>query len=252
MIDDLIALRLQLEWGVDEALGDEPVDRFAAPPTSVSLRAPTSLDAVPTEPMARLPGRVAPAVEAQTLDALHAELDAFTACPLRATATHTVRPSGSADAPILLIGDAPGSEDDRSGQAFSGPPGALLDRVMASIGLDRQRMLLTTLVPWRPPGNRPASESEVAACLPFVHRLIDLVGPRVIVLLGAGPVAALTGQNGTIRQLRGRWLEVGTQTHQKIYRALPILPLAQWLRDGTTKQQLWSDLMLLDALVRTG
>jgi len=248
MIDDLIALRLQLEWGVDEALGDAPVDRFAQRPPAVALPAPM-LDA---EPAAFRTGRVAPLVQAQTLEALHAELDAFTACPLRATATHTVRPSGGADASILLIGDAPGSEDDRSGQAFSGPPGALLDRVLASIGLDRQRMLLTTLVPWRPPGNRPASESEIAACLPFVHRLIDLVGPRVIVLLGAGPVAALTGTNGTIRQLRGRWLEVTTQTPQNIYPVLPVLPLAQWLRDGTTKQQLWSDLMLLDTVIRTG
>lgn len=248
MIEDLVALRLQLEWGVDEALGDTPVDRFAQLPSAVSSRAP-----VPeAEPAILRTGRVAPSVQAQTLEALHAELDAFTACPLRATATHTVRPSGAADASILLIGDAPGSEDDRSGQAFSGPPGAMLDRVLASIGLDRQRMLLTTLVPWRPPGNRPASESEVAACLPFVHRLIDLVGPRVIVLLGAGPVAALTGTNGTIRQLRGRWLEVSTQMPQSIYPALPVLPLAQWLRDGTTKQQLWSDLMLLDSVIRTG
>lgn len=249
MIDDLIALRLQLEWGVDEVLGDAPVDRFAQRPSAVASRAPPVLD---PEPAILLTGRVAPSVQAQTLEALHAELDAFTACPLRATATHTVRPSGAADASILLIGDAPGSEDDRSGQAFSGPPGALLDRVLASIGLDRQRMLLTTLVPWRPPGNRPASESEIAACLPFVHRLIDLVGPRVIVLLGAGPVAALTGTSGTIRQLRGRWLDVSTQTPQNIYPALPVLPLAQWLRDATTKQQLWSDLMLLDTVIRTG
>ena len=249
MIDDLIALRLQLEWGVDEALGDVPVDRFAQLPSAVAPRTPPVLDA---EPALLRTSRVASPVQAQTLEALHAELDAFTACPLRATATHTVRPSGVADASILLIGDAPGSEDDRSGQAFSGPPGALLDRVLASIGLDRQRMLLTTLVPWRPPGNRPASESEVAACLPFLHRLIDLVGPRVIILLGAGPVAALTGTNGTIRQLRGRWLEVSTQTSENIYPALPVLPLAQWLRDATTKQQLWSDLMLLDGVIRTG
>ncbi len=249
MIDDLIALRLQLDWGVDEALGETPVDRFAVRPTPLSLPATLLRDPAPA---ARAPGRTATAVQAQTLEALHAELDAFTACPLRATATHTVRPSGRADASILVIGDAPGSEDDRSGEAFSGPPGAVLDRVMASIGLDRQHMLLTTLVPWRPPGNRPASESEVAACLPFTHRLIDLVQPQAILLLGAGPVAALTAQTGTIRQLRGRWLDTSTQSQQRNYSALPILPLAQWLRDGTTKQQLWSDLLLLQSMIRTG
>ena len=137
MIDDLIALRLQLDWGADEALGDVPIDRFGTLPAAVALRAPARVEAAlkgaRAEPTARLPGQAA--VEAQTLDALHAELDAFTACPLRATATHTVRPSGAADAPLLLIGDAPGSEDDRSGQAFSGPPGAMLDRVMASCRL---------------------------------------------------------------------------------------------------------------------
>ena len=241
MIDDLTALRLQLEWGADEALGDRPIDRFAL------IRGPI---APPVEQAASSAARVVPAavrptVQARTLDEWHAEIDAFTGCPLRATATHTVRPSGLGTAPILLIGDAPGSDDDRSGQAFSGDAGATVDRVFGSIGLARSGMLLTTLVPWRPPGNRPASESEVQACLPFVHRLIGIVRPQVIVLLGAGAVAALSGQTGTIRQLRGKWLDVEITSEQMKVRGMPVLPLAQWLRDGTTKQQLWSDLMLI-------
>ena len=236
MNDDLTALRLQFEWGVDEALGDRPVDRFAATPRPA---APPVERLAPASPIARA------GVQARTLDELHAEMDAFTGCPLRATATHTVRPSGSATAPILLIGDAPGSDDDRSGQAFSGAAGAVVDRVFGSIGLDRGGMLLTTLVPWRPPGNRPASDSEVSACLPFLHRLLGIVRPRRVVLLGAGPVMALSGQTGTIRQLRGKWLDLRITSEQLSLTGLPLLPLAQWLRDGTTKQQLWADLILL-------
>ena len=245
MVDDLTALRLQLDWGVDEALGSEPVNRFA--------RAPTPALSAPASPIVAAPliARAHPAATADTLDALHAALDGFTACPLRATATHTIRPSGSAAATVVFIGDAPGNDDDRSGHAFAGAPGAMLDRVMASIGLSRETMLLTTLVPWRPPGNRPASESEVAACLPFLHRLLALVRPRAVLLAGAGPVAALTGQSGTIRQLRGRWLELPLLTEQINLPALPVLPLAQWLRDGSTKQQLWNDLLLLQEAVTT-
>ena len=249
MIDDLIALRLQLDWGVDEALADLPVDRFASVPP---LRVP------PTARATLSPERVLPptpmsgaAVQAKTLDDLHAEIDAFTGCPLRATATHTVRPSGSATASVVVIGDAPGSDDDRSGQAFSGLPGATVDRVFRSIGLDRESMLLTTLVPWRPPGNRPASESEVQACLPFVHRLLGIVRPRAVVLLGAGPVMALSGQPGTIRQLRGKWLNLQIADEQLLAQGLPLLPLNQWLKDATTKQQLWSDLVLLRETVTT-
>ncbi len=239
MIDDLTALRLQFEWGVDEALGERPIDRFAVAPQ------PAAPSVARLAPLVERPAPGAPLVQARTLDDLHAELDAFDGCALRATATHTVRPSGAATASIVLIGDAPGSDDDRSGVAFSGGAGAVVDRVMRSIGLERNHMLLTTLVPWRPPGNRPVSEREVQSCLPYVHRLLGIVRPRALVLLGAGPVAALTGQAGTIRQLRGKWVEVRIATEQLIMPGLPLLPLAQWLRDGASKQQLWSDLMLL-------
>ncbi|MDT7951189.1 MAG: uracil-DNA glycosylase [Acetobacteraceae bacterium] len=242
MIDDLTALRLQRDWGVDEALGERPVDRFAAATRPALPAAPRLAPAAAT---------VGSGVRARTLEELHRELEQFEGCPLRATATHTVRPSGSPAAPVMLIGDAPGSDDDRSGQAFSGEAGAMVDGVLRSIGLDRSSVLLTTMVPWRPPGNRPASETEIQACLPFVHRLIGIVRPRVAVLLGAVPVAALTGQAGTIRQLRGRWIELALASEQTTVAGLPMLPLTQWLRDATTKQQLWSDLLLLQNRLAT-
>ena len=249
MIDDLTALRLQLDWGADEALGSVPIDRFqrVQPPTPVAV--PVAAPALMPQPSIGLDMNSLATID--SLAALHEILDRFTACPLRATATHTVRPAGSATATIVLIGDAPGNDDDRSGTAFSGPLGAMLDRVMASIGLTRSDLLLTTLVPWRPPGNRPPAESEIQACLPFLHRLLTLVRPRFVVLAGSGPVTALTGQTGTIRQMRGRWLEVSVTAEKTKLTALPMLPVTQWLRDATTKQQLWSDLLLLRKSVTT-
>ena len=244
MIDDLTALRLQLEWGVDETLGDVPLNRFLAARPEPPLPRPVG------EPMPVVSRQPEP-IGADTLEALHAALDRFVACPLRATATHTVRPSGTTSATVVLIADAPGNEDDRSGHAFSGPTGAMLDRVMGSIGLTREQMLLTTLVPWRPPGGRPASDKEVQSCLPFVHRLLELVRPRVVLLAGVGPVVALTGETGTVRQLRGRLLEVALPGEQSKLAALPMQPLAQWLRDAGTKQQLWSDLLQLRAMLTT-
>jgi uracil-DNA glycosylase family 4 len=244
MIDALTALKLQLEWGADEALGDAAVDRFAPVPLQ---RPPAAAPAVAhTRPVARATPR------ADTLEALYAELDAFTGCPLRATATHTVRPDGNRAAGLVVIGDAPGSDDDRSGRAFSGAPGQLLDRVLGSIGLDRQAMLLTTLVPWRPPGNRPLSEAEIQACLPFLHRLLALVRPQRLLLLGAAPVRTLTGQNEPIRRLRGRWTEVQIPEAQVPIAALPLPPLDQWLRSATTKRDLWADLRRLRRAVTPG
>lgn len=239
MIDALTALRLQLEWGADEALGDTAIDRFAPP-------RPAGPRAVQTRPPAR------PAPQASTLEALYAEIDAFEASPLRATATHTVRPDGNPAAALVVVGEAPGSDDDRSGRAFSGAPGQLLDRVLGSIGLDRQTMLLTTLVPWRPPGNRPLSETEIQLCLPFLHRLLALVRPERLLLLGAAPVRTLTGQSEPLRRLRGRWLDVQIPEAQNSIAALCVPPLDQWLRSATTKCDLWSDLIKLRSTVTKG
>jgi DNA polymerase len=215
MIDDLTALRLQAEWGADEALGDAPLDRFA----------PVVPPARP-RPAAAMPARTTAEPAAANLAALHAELQAFDGCALRATAMSTVQPDGNPQAGLVLIGDAPGSDDDRSGRAFSGAAGQTLDRVFASIGLDRSAMLLAPLVPWRPPGNRPLSEAEIQTCLPFLRRMLTLVRPRRLVLLGGGPVRALTGNADPIRKLRGHWLEA-------------------LIRSAATKRDVWSDLLQL-------
>jgi len=246
-MDSLAALRLQVEWGADEALGEEPRDHFQPIPVPVL--------ALGREPLAAPPARPAPvpaaargqaaADAAGTLDELHAALDAFDGCPLRAMATATVRPHGNPAARLVLVAEAPGADDDRAGTAFAGPPGQALDRVLRSIGLDRSAMLLTHLVPWRPPGGRAPTEAEVQSCLPFLLRLLHLVRPDRLVLLGAAPARALTGSSDSIRRLRGRWLEATLPGGPAPIPALPMLPWDQWLRTPAAKRDCWADLLAL-------
>ncbi len=234
-MNDLCALRLQVEWGVDEALGASPVVRLR---TEAPPRLPAHGDVVPpAEPVEAL------TVVAGSLPELHAALAAFTGCGLRATATHTVRPSGNPDAGLVLIGEAPGSDDDRTGDAFAGVAGQQLDRILRSAGLDRTAALLTHLVPWRPPGNRVPTEAEVRACLPFLHRLLQIVQPKRLILLGQGPAKALLRTEEPVRRLRGRWHAAAIPGLVSPVPALCMAPPDQWLRSATSKRDTWSDML---------
>lgn len=240
-MDDLAALRLLVEWGADEALLDAPVDRFgpaAAAIAAPALRAPPIL----VRPAPAVPG--SGALDAPDLAALHAALDAL-GHPLRGTASTTVAPSGNPAAGLVLVGEAPGPEDDRSGQAYSGPAGQVLDRVMGSAGLGRDQALLTFLVPWRPPGGRPPSEGEIAACLPYLHRLLALVRPRVVVLMGGGPLRVMAGNAGGSRRARGKWTEIVVPGLDRPISALPMLPPDQVLGSAASKQGTWADMLSL-------
>lgn len=263
MMDDLAALRLLVEWGADEALADSPIDRFGSTPAPAAVPAAALLPAVAVA--AAVAARPSPspagagaaaraqalAAAATSLPELHAALQAFDGCPLRDTATSTVRPSGNPAAGLVLVAEAPAADDDRAGTAFSGAAGALVDRVLASIGLDRSGILLTHLVPWRPPGSRAPTEAEVQACLPFLMRALVLVQPSRMVLLGAAPAKALAGATDGIRRLRGRWLTVPLPGGGASPQALPMLPLDQWMRTPAAKRDLWADLLELRQSVDT-
>jgi DNA polymerase len=145
----------------------------------------------------------AAAGQAQTLDDLHAAMAAFDGCALRDTAANLVFAAGNPDAGLLLIGDPPAEAEDRGGTPFAGPEGALLDRMLASIGLTRDDLLATPMIPWRPPGGRPPNPAEVTLCLPFLHRLIALVLPRRVLI--AGPLAARTLLATTRRRDAAAW-----------------------------------------------
>ena len=238
-MDDLAALRLMMDWGADEALGDHPVSRLDLAPALIP-RAVLAAVSVPQDarPATDLSGVL-------TVDALYDAWAAFDGCPLRATATSTVRPSGTVGARVVMIGDAPSADDDRSGSAFSGATGALVDRVLGSAGLDRNQVLFAQLVPWRPPGNRPPSDAEVRACVPFILRLLRLSGATHTVLIGQAACRTLLGTDERLSRLRGRWQELVLQDGHPPMSALAMAPAENWLRSASSRRETWSDLILL-------
>lgn len=268
-MDALDALRLMIEWGADEALDAAPVDRLAAriPPGSTpaapapGVRPPAAADAdagVAAQPLATRPSASAVALApagiqrakdvasaAQTLAELRAALAAFDGCALAATATNLVFADGNPNSGLMLIGEGPGAEEDRAGLPFVGPSGKLLDRMLGSIGIDRTHCLITNLIPWRPPGNRNPTDTEVNLCLPFLHRHIALVRPRRLVLLGSLSARAVLGSKEGITRLRGRWAEAVIPGLDAALPALPMLHPAYLLRNPGSKRDAWADLIML-------
>jgi uracil-DNA glycosylase len=240
-MDDLAALRLQIEWGADEALEVDPVDRLHMPPPS-----PTQLARV-AEVVRGTPAERATeaAAGARTLAELRAAIAGFDGCVLRDTASNLVFAEGDPSSGLLLIGDAPGADDDRSGLPFAGTAGAYLDRMLASIGLERSRLLLSPLIPWRPPGDRPPSQAELAICLPFLYRLVALTTPRRLLLLGPLAARALLGQAGSRRRPRGVWLDAAIPGLPQPPPALPTFGPGQLMRNPRDRRSAWADLRLL-------
>lgn len=245
-MDDLAALRLMIEWGADEALEEQPIDRTRA----IEAPAPTAAPRAAPQPA---PARTGPVSRAQavadsanTIEALRAALEKFPDCPLATTATNLVFADGTASAGLVLIGEAPGAEEDLAGRPFVGASGRLLDRMFASVGLSREtNMLITNLIPWRPPGNRPPTETEVNTCLPFLLRHLTLLRPNLIVTLGALSTRALTGRDDGIRRLRGRWQNVTVPGLPNPIRTLPMLHPAYLLRMPGAKKDAWTDIIAL-------
>ena len=259
-MDHWTLLRLHVEWGADEALAEAPVDRLAAPaprPASNPLpsrplaaaAAPAPERPVPPAPpsSAGAPARHAQesAAACRTLDELRAALAAFDGCPLSATATNLVFADGNSAAGLMLVGEGPGAEEDRAGLPFVGASGQLLDRMLASIGLDRSRCYITNLIPWRPPGNRNPTDAEVVVCLPFLLRHIALVRPRLLVLLGNLSVQSVTASRTGITRVRGRWQDVTIPGLPAPVRTLPMLHPAYLLRNHGARKDAWTDLLTL-------
>jgi DNA polymerase len=241
-MDALAALRLQIEWGADEALDEAPLDRTQAAPPPPAIKVPVTAPARPG-PVSRAQ---AVAGSANTVEALRQALLSFTDCPLATTATNLVFADGNPEAGLVLVGEAPGAEEDLAGRPFVGTSGKLLDRMFASIGLTRDSdFLITNLIPWRPPGNRPPTETEIGTCLPFLLRHLTLLRPRLIVTLGALSTRALTGRDDGIRRLRGRWHNVTVPGLPTPILTLPMLHPAYLLRTPGAKKDTWTDLIAL-------
>jgi DNA polymerase len=153
--------------------------------------------------------------------------------------------AGDPSAGLMLIGDPPGPDEDRSGAAFAGPAGDYLDRMLASISLKRSELLLTPLIPWRPPGDRPPSRGELAICLPFLHRLIALTTPRRLLLMGLLTARSLLPEAAARRRLRGSWMDVAIPGTTLVLPALPTFSAAELMREPKNRRAAWDDLRLL-------
>jgi len=157
---------------------------------------------------------------------------------------------GNPEARIMLIGEAPGADEDRLGRPFVGASGQLLDRMLACIGLDRRSAYITNVIFWRPPGNRPPTAAEIAACLPFVERHIELVAPEVLVLLGAASAQTLLARNDGISRLRGRWFQFESAGMARPVPVMPTYHPAYLLRQPAQKRAAWRDWLAILARLK--
>jgi DNA polymerase len=256
-------LRWQLAFGADEALCEQPVDRLAgqpAPEPQMFLPAPQA--AARSAPASRASpasagdageavGRSARAIAeaCSSLAELRAAIDGFTACPLRGGATTTVFADGRADADLMLVGEAPGREEDLAGLPFVGRSGQLLDRMLAAIGVSRKAqdpkraVYIANILPWRPPGNRTPTTADAAMCLPFIERHIMLKRPKVLVLVGGVAAKYLLGIEDGILRLRGKWRAYRPEGSDVEIPVLPTLHPAYLLRQPAQKSLAWRDLL---------
>jgi DNA polymerase len=241
-MDTLGLMLLQMEWGADEALDETPVDRLR-PFQAASVRpAPVRIRSEPEPPIGTPVERaIRAAAQADSLDALKAAIAGFDGCPLRDMATNLVFAAGNPDADVLLIGGAPGADEDRSGVPFSGREGALLDQMLGSVYLKREAMLLAPLIPWRPPGGRVPNPGELQLCRPFLMRLITLIAPSRIVFFGALAASTVLGAAQRVRTIG--WVELTVEG-----RATPVLvlpALGDLLKTPARRKDAWLGMRLL-------
>ncbi|GGL56503.1 uracil-DNA glycosylase [Wenxinia marina] len=250
----LALLDWQVELGADEAILDAPVDRYAlaeAEERRPAAAPPLARPAAPPPPAAAPEvDAVAAATEAaeraDSLEALAAAMAAFPHCELRKGARNFVFADGRPEARVMVVGEAPGREEDLEGRPFVGRAGQMLDRMFGAIGLGRDRpdpgaaLYITNVLPWRPPGNRAPDPAEIAMLLPFLTRHVQLAQPDVLVLMGNTPCQALLGRAGILR-LRGQWTEALGRP------ALPMTHPSYLLRTPEAKREAWADLLSLKA-----
>jgi DNA polymerase len=246
------------EAGVDAMLEEAPVDRVAAGEAARAARArpaprPLAQAARPAAAAAPSPDVAAQvlaarklASEAADIAALAEAIAAFDGCPLKfeGAARRSVFYRGDPSAPLIVIGEGPGAEEDLQGQPFVGRAGKLLDRMLAAAGL-ADRVFITNTVFWRPPGNRTPTLAEQQVCLPFVERAIELISPRFLLLVGGASAKHMLKREEGILALRGRWFEWRASEGGREIPALPTLHPAFLLRQPAAKKKAWSDLLTL-------
>ncbi len=279
MLDAAAVLKWYADQGLDETIGEDAVDRFAlkpaAPAAVTGAAAPVAVTPRPagSPPQARpglsprppaAPPRAPVPLESpqlvedarelarrcNTLAELEAAVRGFEGCTLKRTAKNTVFADGVAGAPVMVVGEAPGADEDRLGKPFVGVSGQLMDRMMEAIGLSRtgtgsSAFYITNILFWRPPGNRTPTLAEQAMCLAFTRRHIELARPKVLVLAGGVAVKAVLDTAEGITRLRGKWTSVKLDDGSEVP-AMPTFHPAFLLRTPASKRQSWSDLLAID------
>jgi uracil-DNA glycosylase family 4 len=255
--DELLSV---LEWyraaGVDLAVGEDPVDRFAqrnqqaaAPRAAVQSMQQASQPLAPPPlagPIGGDPEEARRLAEsAQSIEALKSTLEGYDGCGLKFRATQLVFAEGNPEAKIVIIGDPPGADEDREGRPFAGRTADLLTRMLASIGLDWDSVYALNTIPWRPPGNRAPTPEELSLCLPFLHRHVELVGPSLVLTMGQMATQTVFQTTNSIIKMRGKWQDVSIGSHT--VPAIATLPPGYLLRNPAAKQQAWRDLLSLKA-----
>ncbi|NGN40636.1 uracil-DNA glycosylase [Mesorhizobium sp. CGMCC 1.15528] len=271
------------EAGAYDALTEEPVDRLAEgaraaqaaqPPAQAAARQaadsepapsaaprapfrdqqaspaprPAATAAVPDEAQAALARELAG--NAATLDELRQHMAAFDGCNLKFTAKSMVFADGNPDGAVMLVGEAPGRDEDIEGLPFVGRSGQLLDRILAAIGLDRTTVYIANVIPWRPPGNRTPTPHETEICRPFIERQIELANPKLLVTLGGPSAKTLLNTTEGILRLRGNWRSHTTKAGTVIP-AMPTLHPAYLLRNPAHKKLAWRDFLEVKAKLRS-
>lgn len=180
--------------------------------------------------------------DAKNLDELLTALNSFEGCPLSRTAMNTVFADGNPEAKIMLIGDAPGADEDRLGKSFAGNTGALLNKMLAAIGLDRTNVYMSNIVNWRPPGNRVPTDTEISVCLPFIKRHIELVNPDIVIMVGGVAAKTLLGTPHGIARARGKWVDYKSDGLEKTIQAMAMFHPDYLLKSPAKKAEAWKDL----------
>ncbi len=267
--DIIAALCWQIEIGADEAIAESPTDWTTLALRLVPARRPAQLsvskaDASVADVATRRPieevvsgGTAVNAVNdaraiaaaAGDLAALEAALQQFNGCSLKHTATNLVFADGNPHSRLMLIGEAPGGDEDRQGRPFAGEAGLLLDRMLAAIGLDRTQAYLANILPWRPPGNRSPTPAEISLCLPFIERHIALVNPLVVVVFGLPAAKILLNQTGVITKLRGRWFQYRASGMPQASKAIITYHPAYLLHTPHLKAEAWLDLISIKRII---
>lgn len=234
--------------------------------TSKRVQAPQPRDAPPQReplpappPQAKPKARLQPADDAvntartmaaaaTTIAELRAAVDKFEGCALKATARNTVFSDGVDDAPVLILGEAPGRDEDEQAKPFVGRSGHLLDKMLASIGLNRTvNVLISNTIYWRPPGNRDPTQGEIVCCLPFVERLIELSQPKLLILTGKAAAHTVLKREDGVMKLRGRRLLYNREGLAAPVNTMVMLHPAYLLRQPQQKRLAWTDLLLAEA-----